>query len=561
MKMIFNPSKYIHILISILSIISLFISSPCYSAIDIPRQKYLGADTSYKILRNSKTKMSYRHNWINCINKYQNINTKYPESGWAPAGLYRAAELYLKLFQRSKMQMDKKNAIDLLTRVKRKYPKSAYRYRADKLLKSLKITIATNRTSQDKKIKTKKSVKEGTKPLLAPLVTNGVFHTNAVVTKDTFVTSLRFWSNPEYTRIVVDAQDERDFTYKLLKKDPTINVPFQRLYVDIHNSRLANNFPEHTPIDDDLLKRARAGQHAPHSVRVVVDIKSFKSYKVFCLKDPFRIVLDVWGENAEAKPEVKIASIRKQPDHRITTDNIQSSSIAKQLALGVRKIVIDPGHGGKDPGAPGYLKKIWEKDITLKLAKKLAKKLRDKLKCEVILTRATDKYIALEERTAIANTKKADLFISLHCNASNNKRLIGFETYFLNLATDDQAITVAARENATSKKNISDLESILNDLMQNAKVKESSRLASIVQSSLISNMKKHYSRIKNLGVKQAPFYVLLGARMPAILVETSFISNKAECKRMITDKYQNSICDSITNGVEKYINATNPKSI
>ncbi|MCK5099255.1 MAG: N-acetylmuramoyl-L-alanine amidase, partial [Desulfobacteraceae bacterium] len=300
--------------------------------------------------------------------------------------------------------------------------------------------------------------------------------------------------------------------------------------------------------------------HAPHSVRVVVDIKSFNNYKIFCLKDPFRIVMDIWGGNGDTQA-TDTTSKGKIPTQRITTDNIKSSSIARQLALGVRRIVIDPGHGGKDPGAPGYLKNVWEKNITLKLAQKLAKKLRKKLGCEVILTRTTDRYIALEERTAIANTKKADLFISLHCNASKSKSLKGFETYFLNLATDDQAIAVAARENATSKKNISDLESILNDLMQNAKIKESSRLASIVQTSLISNLQKKYSQIKDLGVKQAPFYVLIGARMPAILIETSFISNKTECKRMVTDKYQNSVCDAITDGVEKYINATNPKTI
>jgi N-acetylmuramoyl-L-alanine amidase len=495
--------------------------------------------------------MKYRHNWINCINKYQKISIKNPESGWAPAGMYRAAQLYLQLFKRSNIQIDRQEAADLLIRVKKKYPTSAYRYRSDHILKDLLPKITLNNH-----ITTKQAVKKDIKPILPTKTTNNTTNHG----RDTFVTGLKFWSDPEYTRIVIYAENERDFTYRLLKKDPSINVPFQRLYVDIHDSRLATNFPEHTPIDDDLLKRARAGQHEPHSVRVVVDIKSFKNYKIFTLKDPFRIVMDIFGENAETQV-AKATPIDKPATHRITTDNLQSSSIAKQLALGVRKIVIDPGHGGKDPGAPGYLKNVWEKNITLKLATKLAVKLRDKLNCEVLLTRATDKYISLEERTAIANTKKADLFISLHCNASKSKKLKGFETYFLNLATDDQAIAVAARENATSRKNISDLESILNDLMQNAKIKESSRLASIVQNSMISNMKKKYSKIVDLGVKQAPFYVLIGARMPAILIETSFLSNKTECKRMVTEKYQNSVCDSITKGVEKYIETTNPKRI
>ncbi|MBU1698448.1 MAG: N-acetylmuramoyl-L-alanine amidase, partial [Proteobacteria bacterium] len=159
------------------------------------------------------------------------------------------------------------------------------------------------------------------------------------------------------------------------------------------------------------------------------------------------------------------------------------------------------------------------------------------------------------------NTKRADLFISLHVNAAKNRNLTGIETYILNLATDDQAIAVAARENATSEKNISDLEFILSDLMKHAKIEESTRLADIVQNSFIKGMRKKYSGINNLGVKQAPFYVLLGARMPSILIETSFISNKTECKRLMSDSYQTAISDSITDGIEKYINATNPKQL
>ena len=204
---------------------------------------------------------------------------------------------------------------------------------------------------------------------------------------------------------------------------------------------------------------------------------------------------------------------------------------------------------------------MWEKDIVLKLSKTLAKKLRERLNCEVLLTRDTDRKLTLEERTAIANTERADLFISMHCNAARSKKLSGIETYILNLATDEQAIAVAARENATSEKNISDLEYILSDLMKHAKIEESTRLANDVHKSMIRGMKKKYSKINDLGVKQAPFYVLLGARMPSILIEASFISNKLECKRLMTESYRSDICDAITDGIEKYINATNPKHL
>jgi N-acetylmuramoyl-L-alanine amidase len=176
----------------------------------------------------------------------------------------------------------------------------------------------------------------------------------------------------------------------------------------------------------------------------------------------------------------------------------------------------------------------------------------------VFLTRTKDRFLTLEERTAIANTKNADLFISLHTNASRDRRAYGIETYFLNLATDDDAILVAAKENATSTKNISDLQTILMDLMQNAKINESSRLATNVQDSICKNMRKSYNRIKNKGVKQAPFYVLLGAQMPAILIETAFISNPSECKRLMNPVYQERLCDSIIDGIKNYMRETNP---
>lgn len=181
--------------------------------------------------------------------------------------------------------------------------------------------------------------------------------------------------------------------------------------------------------------------------------------------------------------------------------------------------------------------------------------------CQVFLTRSDDRYLTLEERTAIANTREADLFISLHTNAHKNSGAYGIETYFLNLATDDDAIRVAAMENATSKKNISDLQTILTDLMQNTKINESARLASFIQVSMNENLSKRYDLINNKGVKQAPFYVLLGAQMPAILLETGFISNPRECKRLLSSEYQDHICRAVVNGIRQYIKDTNPGAI
>ncbi len=582
-KTIIRPFTIISLLI-----LSLFVLNN-QAAAATAKQRYLNADTCYKKLRNSSHKKKSAAEWLNCISKYEIIYRLHPQSAWAPAGMYKASQLYVTLSKLSGKKMYKIQAIDLLERLKKRYPGSAYAGRAKSFLKSMGAKSKPHKKTV-KHIKAKKRLTKNSRliklfnakheeslaekktpppPVYPENVITGTNSSNELPSGDAAITDLRFWSNPEYTRIVVNADAERDYSHRLLKKDPDIDKPFQRLYIDIEQTRLGKGVAEHTPINDNLLKQARAGQYLPHTVRVVVDIKSFENYKIFSLKDPFRIVIDVWGKGANGG---SVASVdrkttgsgtpkKKEKTQQITTDNLKSSDIARQLALGVRKIVIDPGHGGSDPGAPGWYKNVWEKDIVLKIAKKLAKTLRDRLHCTVILTRSTDKKLSLEERTAIANTQRADLFISLHCNAAKNRRLKGIETYILNLATDDQAIAVAARENATSKKNISDLEYILSDLMKHAKIEESTRLANVVHGAYIKGMKKKYSGINNLGVKQAPFYVLLGARMPSILIETSFISNKTECKRLMSSTYQQAISNTITDGIEQYINATNPKQL
>lgn len=600
-----KPLKRFHpLIVVLLLVISGMLACPVNGHTATAKQAYLTADSCYKALRNSNAKKQKAFEWLRCIWKYENIHKDYPSSAWAPAGMFKASQLYITLSRLSGKSTYKEQAADLLTRLGNRYPSSAYAARSKRMLAKLDIKPAPQRKKSSHKTSKKRltlntrAVKKfiaDQKDELARLIdarsaqinkpqpaSDAAKKTNnkeqdritvdvskgAAEQEDTVVTDLRFWSNPEYTRIVVNANAERDYFHRLLKKDPDINKPFQRLYIDIDQARLGKDVAEHTPINDNLLKQARAGQYLPHTVRVVVDIKSFENYKIFSLKDPFRIVIDVWGKGSNGGPQghqdQSVAAARKTPDQkqtRITTDNLKSSDIARQLALGVRKIVIDPGHGGSDPGAPGYFKNVWEKDIVLDISKRLAKTLRDRLNCTVMLTRSTDKKLTLEERTAIANTKRADLFISLHCNAAKNKKLKGIETYILNLATDDQAIAVAARENATSKKNISDLEYILSDLMKYAKIEESTRLANVVHKSFINGMKKDYSGIADLGVKQAPFYVLLGARMPSILIETSFISNKQECKRLMSDSYQTTICNAIADGIEKYIDATNPKQL
>ncbi len=326
--------------------------------------------------------------------------------------------------------------------------------------------------------------------------------------------------------------------------------------MDLEKARVSAEIDSQIPIGDGLLHRARAGQYTPDSVRVVLDTESLGGYKVFHLYDPFRIVVDVKRQEeeksvapafcAKAKPVPVRKGIRRPRRLRTT------ASLAKQLGLSVRRILIDPGHGGKDPGC--YISGgIEEKDVVLSLAKVVADKIRQKVGCEVYLTRAEDVFLPLERRTAIANMKKADLFLSLHINAHRDAAIHGLETYFLNVTTDERAVTVAARENATSERNISDLQKILNDLMLNTKIQESSRLAHQVQNGMLRQVGSRFKQVRDLGVKQAPFYVLIGAEMPAILVETGFITNPAERKRLLSRSYQETLADGIADGIKQYI--------
>ena len=332
----------------------------------------------------------------------------------------------------------------------------------------------------------------------------------------------------------------------------------------------------------------RTSQFNDNTVRIVLDLESSADYQIFYLNDPYRIIVDV-----HKKQQIKESIVTtKSPQPTLTTPPVDISqpisvkkpnekskaielitltdqkkykpdiilpskiskkneiSLAQQLGLGIKRIVIDPGHGGKDPGAMAFGLK--EKDIVLLVAQKAAKILKIKYNYEVSLTRTKDIFIALEERTAIANTRKCDLFLSVHVNAHPDNTIGGIETYFLNLATNADAMRVAAIENATSTHNINELQDILADLMKNSKIDESSRLAQFVHTNLITGMVKKY-KTRDLGVKQAPFYVLIGAEMPSILAEISFITNPTEAKLLQDDRYLNQIAEQLASGVIAYV--------
>ncbi|NJD56455.1 MAG: N-acetylmuramoyl-L-alanine amidase [Nitrospirae bacterium] len=336
------------------------------------------------------------------------------------------------------------------------------------------------------------------------------------------VSDIRFWSYPDYTRVVINLSDNVDYAQNRLAQP-------DRLYFDLKNSVLKKELRKIISVENGMLRTVRAGQFSENIVRVVLDLDKMTSYKVLSMEDPKRLVIDIYGQK-------QAVSLRK-------------------------KIVLDPGHGGHDPGAVGP-NNLYEKDVVLDIALKLKKILAQDQNIEVFLTRETDIFIPLEQRTAIANSKNADLFMSIHANASPRRDAKGIETYLLNWTNDEEAMKVAARENAISLKKMKKmnegrdvLDMMLSDLRRDNKRDESLKLANYVQHNMITGLNKNYSHIVDHGVKQALFYVLFGAQMPSVLVEVSFISNPAEEKLLAKDSYRVELARSLASGVNQYMSA------
>jgi N-acetylmuramoyl-L-alanine amidase len=238
------------------------------------------------------------------------------------------------------------------------------------------------------------------------------------------------------------------------------------------------------------------------------------------------------------------------------TNRAGSYSLARQLGLGARTIVIDAGHGGHDPGTIGS-DGLQEEDVVLDVALRLEKMVRARLGAEVILTRSTDVFVPLEERTAIANSKGADLFLSIHANSSRSPRGKGVETYFLSFANDPHAEAVAARENAISAATMKDLQNLVKAIALNSKLDESRDFASSVQEAMVANIKPHYPGIQDRGVRTAPFYVLIGANMPSVLAEIAFVSHPEEERLLRKSEHRERVAMSLFEGVRAYLDTLN----
>jgi N-acetylmuramoyl-L-alanine amidase len=348
------------------------------------------------------------------------------------------------------------------------------------------------------------------------------------------VTELQSWTSPDYTRVAIYLSQPVAFEKQEL---PASAEHPRRLALDLRPAVLDGPGAERT-VADTLLHRVRAAQFGPDTVRVVLELKGKDAYQVFTLGDPPRLIVDLGVEEA-----------RKDAIARAIPRPVGDDEDAESGDRPIRRIIVDAGHGGHDTGAIGP-RGVREKDVTLAMAKKLAVKLRAS-GFEVTLTRTDDRYLKLEERTAIANLARGDLFVSLHTNATPRRDRSGVETYFLNVTDDRYARRLAARENGAmeAEENPGDVQRILTDLDSKSSAGASRTLARLVQKEITARTRQTQGPVRDRGVKSALFYVLLGARMPAVLVETAFISNRAEEQRLASPAYQQLVADGVSRAV------------
>ena len=497
---------------------------------------------------------------------FEIIVRKFPTSGYADNALFQAASLAGAAYEKFNRPDDRERAAKFYRWLVQEYPASTFVRRANAKLELLAAPVVAERAT---------------------------------------LTDIQRTVMAGSVRVTLAFDREVAYVEQRLTGPP-------RVYFDLHNVQLKGPLLDTVlTYPSDVVSKIRTGRHPDHVARVVLDLDDVSKYSVFTLYNPFRVVIDAERTAARAAttvvpplPSASLAVVKGLLDSprtplafavRPTTVAAEAAahapvpeppapaappvavtaaaappstlpatpmpiapaanaaggfSIARQLGLSVSRIVIDPGHGGHDPGVLG--KGLNEATLALDVALRLEKLLVKEAGVEVVLTRRTDVYVPLEERTEIANRQNADMFLSIHANASRSPDAKGIETFFLSFASSPEAESVAARENSASAREMHQLPDLIKAITLNNKLDESRDLATMVQNSLVNNLRKTNKEIRNRGVKKAPFVVLIGAAMPSVLAEISFVSNRQELSLLKTPAYRQKIAESLYQAVTKY---------
>jgi N-acetylmuramoyl-L-alanine amidase len=549
------------------------------------------------------------------VDAYERFVRRYPISGYSDNALWQAGNLSLLAYQRFGQATDRRTGLRLLNQLKTSYPSSS-------LLERFDETVAEfdSNSERDAPAKATASVTAASLPAAAnPPAANPAAaarpapatepasrpEPRSVASTGEPVAIRAITRTPlaDGVRVSIEMDGETTFRHERLDNP-------RRVFFDLKGARAVASLLDATlKFPDDPVQEIRLGRHPQNTTRVVIDMRGSDDYSVFTLYNPYRVVIDFHRSGAPAAvvPTLPSASsVALKPGGTLSTDPKGTAglvipspvvpatpvaappiekiplpsrsavppalsapsvpaansngrfSIARQLGLGVSRIVIDAGHGGHDPGAHGN--GINEADLVLDVALRLRRLLTEQSAVDVVMTRDADVFVPLDERTAIANRESADLFLSIHANASRNTKASGIETYFLNFASNPEAAAVAARENSASGKTMHSLPEIVRAITLNNKIDESRDFAEMVQKAMVKKLASKNAELKDLGVKQAPFVVLIGAGMPSVLAEISFVTHRQEGQLLKTPAYREQIAEALFDAVQGYQKALKSKN-
>ena len=489
------------------------------------------------------------------VAQYEDIFEKYPKSGYSDNALWQGAGVAMLAFERYGQDADRRTALRLLQLLQEHYPGG---------------TLARQVPARIAEIPAPSSVRRTSAVPGAPAASATPPPVSADAPAPIRLTEIVRSALPNGERLTISMESEPQY------HEERIANP-ERLFFDFRNTAAGESArPTLAQLAGGVIRDVRLGPRPERTTRLVVELEPNTRHSVFALYNPYRLVIDL--ERGAASPstpvqppappvtEVKTAGPSAPPPPVLSprpapmrdagppvlpsANSNGTFSLARQLGLGVARIVIDPGHGGHDPGA--IANKAFEAELVLDIALRLEKLLLKHQGIQVVLTRRTDVFVPLEERTAIANREDADLFLSIHANVGGNANANGIETYFLNFATNPEAEAVAARENSGAGMSMHNLTDIVRKIALNNKLDESRDFAQIVQTSLYRGIRQHNAQARNRGVKQAPFVVLIGAQMPSVLAEVSFVTNKKEASLLKTAAYRQRVAQSLFDAVLRY---------
>lgn len=537
------------------------------------KSDYSSAAKDYKKLFASSDFSKNIKNWEKTLSSFKTIAQDYPNLPEAPKALYNVGMLYQALYQRDKKKLYLQESNTAYFGLALKYPNHTL---ADDALKNLgynQLNFLQDKTAAKQTFLRLISIYPNSEFLNAvknqlAVMEKSQLVENPAVNKASFNSFRYIEKKDEYYRLIFTLDGDINF-----KQQQNLQTKSGELLldIDVQQAKISSNFVNPDFKDSKLpIKLFKILPNNGSNVKISLLLASDYNAKIYKFENnqAYSLVVDLYKNinanlptiaaavNNYPQPETAdISAERKEDILRQTLvhkEKIEKDfSLAKVLGLKVKTIVIDAGHGGKDPGAVAF--GVEEKDLTLKLALLLKKWLTKTMPgINIILTRSDDVFMNLEDRSLIANNSRADLFISLHVNASRNKNLFGVETYFLNFSNDSRILELAAIENATSISSMSNLNDTIAKVLQSSKMQESRQLAFMIQKGMFGEPTVD-ANSSNLGVKNAPFAVLVNSTMPSVLLEVGFMSNKKELNWLLQVKYLDSIARGITNGVLQYI--------